>query len=75
MSVILFLSASGWIFEDSAGRVLAQDYHQYFSLGWDYDNSTVAMNETKPITFTLTVSPAIVDVARFSFDIVVTLTY
>ena len=75
MPVTLYLSASGWIFEESAGRVLAQDYHQYFSLGWDYDNSTVAVNETKPITFKLTVSPAVVDVSRFSFDIVVTLTY
>ena len=73
--VTLYLSASGWIFEDSAGRVLAQDYNQYFSLGWDYDNSTVAVNETKPITFTLTISPVIVDVAWFSFDIVVILTY
>ena len=75
MPVTLYLSTSGWIFEDSAGRVLAQDYRQYFSLSWDYDNSTVAVNETKPVTFTLTISPAIVDVVKFSFEIVVTLTY
>ena len=73
--VTLYLSASGWIFEDSTGSILAQDYDQYFSLSWDYDNSAVAVNETKPVTFTLTISPAIVDVARFSFGIVVTLTY
>ena len=75
MPVTLYLSTSGWIFEDSAGRVLAQDYRQYFSLSWDYDNSTVAVNEMKPVTFTLTISPAVVDVVRFSFEIGVTLTY
>ena len=29
MPVTLYLSTSGWIFEDSAGRVLPQDYNQY----------------------------------------------
>jgi hypothetical protein len=73
--VTLYQSTSGWSFEDYAGKVLAQNYNQYFSLGWDYDNATVAVNETKPVTFTLTISPAVVDVARFSFGIVVNLTY
>ena len=35
LPVTLYLSASGWIFEDSVGRVLAQDYQRYFSLSWD----------------------------------------
>jgi hypothetical protein len=73
--VTLYLSTSEWLFEDSAGKVLAQEYNQYFSLGWDYDNSTVAVNEARPVTCTLTISSAVVDVVRFSFDIVVTLTY
>ena len=73
--VTLYLSTSGWIFKDLTGKVLAQDYKQYSSLSWDYDNSIIAVNETRPITFTLTTSTAIVDVARFLFEIVVTMSY
>ena len=72
--VSLYLSSSGWVFRDSSGAVLAKDYEQYFSLGWDYNDSKMSVGEVVPVRFTLTVSPSIRDVSVFSFDLVVTMT-
>jgi hypothetical protein len=73
--VSLALSATGWTFQDSGGGFLSESYQQYFVLTWDYDNSKVGVNETRAVTFALTISSSIVDVARFSFRLVVTATY
>jgi hypothetical protein len=67
----LTLSTSGWSFQDSNGTELSQDYRQYFNLTWNYDNSTIAIYEVKPITLTLTISPSIANVARFFFNIII----
>ena len=48
-------------------------YQRYFTLTWNYDNSTIAVNEVKPVIFTLSISSNITDVATFSFDIIVTM--
>ena len=73
--ITLSLSAADWVFENSVGSSLSQSYQQYFALTWDYDNSLIGVNETRSVTFTLTISPKIVDVATFSFRLVVTGTY
>ena len=73
--ITLFLSTSDWAFQDVTGKALAQSCQQYFTLTWNYDNSTIAVNETKPITFTLAISPNMTNVATFSFNLVVTTVY
>jgi hypothetical protein len=73
--ITLFLSTSDWAFQDVTGKALTQNCQQYFTLTWNYDNSTIAMNETRPITFTLALSPNITNVAAFSFSLVVTTVY
>jgi hypothetical protein len=71
--ITLYVSTSKWTFKDASGKSLDENYSRFFSLTWDYDNSTIAIGETRPVTFSLTVSARIIDVATFSFDIVVTL--
>jgi hypothetical protein len=73
--VTLSLSAADWVFRNSAGVSLSQSYKQYFGLSWDYDNSELGVNETVAVTFTLAISASIVNVATFSFRLVVTATY
>lgn len=73
--VTLALSATGWAFQDSGGGSLSQSYQQYFVLSWNYDNRKIGVNETRGVTFTLSISPSIVNVATFSFRLVVTATY
>jgi hypothetical protein len=72
--ISLYLSTSDWAFQDVAGKSLSQSYQQYFTLTWDYDNSKIAVNETRSIIFTLAISQNIIDVATFSFSIIVTAT-
>ncbi len=72
--VTLYFSSLGWTFEDANGEILPSDYRSYFTLSWDYDNTSVAVNEVRPMTFSLTVSPNIENVATFSFDLSITLT-
>lgn len=72
--IALALSAADWVFQDSVGGSLSQSYQQYFALTWDYDNSKIGVNETRAVSFTLTISPRIVDVATFSFRLVITAT-
>jgi hypothetical protein len=71
----LSLSAAVWVFQDSVGGSLSESYQQYFALTWDYDNSKMGVNEARAVSFTLTISSRIVDVATFSFRLVVTATY
>lgn len=73
--ITLSLFAADWSFKDSAGNSLSQSYQQYFTLTWNYDNSLIDVNEVRAVLFTLTISPRIVDVATFSFRLVVTGTY
>jgi hypothetical protein len=68
------LSTSNWVFEDSAGNSLSQNYSQYFKVTWNYDNTPLKVNEVRPVIFTLAVSSNLTDVASFSFDLVVTIT-
>jgi len=72
-AVTLYLSSQAWSFRDYRGKNLSQEYEQYFSLTWDYDNSTLKVNQVMPVVFTLSVSPGIIDVVTFSFDLVVLL--
>ena len=72
--VTLHLSTSGWILRDAGGKLLDQNYARYFSVVWDYDSSPVAVGETRPITFSLTISPNVFDVTTFSFDLILNLT-
>jgi hypothetical protein len=39
------------------------------ALGWNYDNTWLAVNASFPVVFTLSVDPNITDVTSFSFDI------
>ena len=71
----LALSAADWVFQNSVGSSLSQSYQQYFVLTWDYGNSEIGVNELRLVTFTLSISPRVVDVATFSFSLVVTATY
>ena len=73
--VTLYFSSQAWSFKDYRDNVLEPDYLQYFSLTWDYDGAVLIVNQVKPVIFTLTVRPDIVDVATFSFNLVVTLSY
>lgn len=75
MATSLYLSTSNWAFQDFAGNSLSQNYQQYFALTWNYDNSTLAVSEIRPIIFTLTISPSIIDATTFSFSLIVTVTY
>jgi hypothetical protein len=68
----LHMSTSDWVLRDSAGQLLSQDHVQYFVVSWNYDNSVILSGEIKPVTLTLAISPSIVDVSTFSFNIVVT---
>jgi hypothetical protein len=72
--VNLYLSTAEWVFRDSKGNSIDGDYRQFFSLSWDYDYSGIAVEEVRPVVFTLTVWPGLSDVSTFSFDLVVTLT-
>ena len=74
MSGNLLLSTSNWIFKGMQNNSLSQEiYQRYFTLTWNYDNSTIAVNEVKPVIFTLSISSNITDVTTFSFDIIVTI--
>ena len=74
--VTLYFSSQAWSFKDYRDNVLAPEiYQQYFSLTWDYDGAVLLVNQVKPVISTLTVRPDIVDVATFSFNLVVTLSY
>jgi hypothetical protein len=71
-AITLTFSTSSWSFEDIEGRPLPGNRSAYFVLTWDYDNSSIAVNETRPITFSLSISPNISDVSTFSFDLSIT---
>lgn len=73
MSGNLLLSTSNWTLKDWQNITLSQEYQQYFTLTWNYNNSTIAVNEVKPVIFTLGISSNITKVATFSFDIIVTM--
>ena len=74
MSGNLLLSTSNWTFKDMQNNTLLQQkYQQYFTLTWNYNNSTIAVNEVKPVIFTLSISSNTTDVTTFSFDIIVTM--
>ena len=71
ISFKLYMSTSDWEFKDNAGYLLSENYKQYFTVTWNYDNSTIAPGEIRAISFTLAVSSNLVDVSTFSFNIVV----
>jgi hypothetical protein len=67
-------STANWVFLDSSNDSLPQNCSGYFALSWNYDTSPLAVNEVRPVVFTLAVSSNIKDVVDFSFDIVITIT-
>ena len=67
-------STANWVFLDSSNNNLSQNYSRYFTLRWNYDNSPLAVNEVRPVIFTLAVSSNTKDVVNFSFDVVLTIT-
>ena len=67
-------SIDNWVFLDSSNNDLSQNYSSSFALSWNYNNSPLAVNEVRPVVFTLAVSSDIKDVVDFSFDIVITIT-
>jgi hypothetical protein len=67
-------STANWVFLDSSNNDLSQNYSSSFALSWNYDNSPLAVNEVRPVVFTLAVSSDIKDVVDFSFDIIITIT-
>jgi hypothetical protein len=71
----LSISTSNWVFQDSAGNSLSSSYSQYFTLTWDCGSSAMGVGETRAVTLTLAVSWSLTNVAAFSFDLVVTMTY
>jgi hypothetical protein len=73
MSRNLLFSASNWVLKGLQNNSLSQEYQRYFTLTWNYDNSTIDVAEIRPVIFTLSISSNIRDVATFSFDITVTM--
>jgi len=69
----LNLSTSNWHFQDYNNTELSQDHLQYFNLTWNYDDAVIAVDEVKPLTLTLSISPLIENVTTFSFDIIITM--
>ena len=69
----LLFSTSNWVLKGLQNNSLSQEYQRYFTLTWNYDNSTINVTEIRPIIFTLSISSNIRDVATFSFDIIVTM--
>jgi hypothetical protein len=69
----LNLSTSNWHFQDYNNTELSQDHQQYFNLTWNYDDTVIAVDEVKPLTLTLSISPLIENVTTFSFDIIITM--
>jgi hypothetical protein len=67
-------STANWLFLDSSNNNLSQNYSRYFTLRWNYDNSPLAVDEVRPVIFTLAVSSNTKDVVDFSFDVVLTIT-
>lgn len=67
-------STANWFFLDSSNNSLSQNYSSNFALRWNYDNSPLAVNEVRPVVFTLAVSSNIKEVVDFSFDTVITVT-
>jgi hypothetical protein len=67
-------STANWVFLDSSNNNLSQNYSRYFTLRWNYDNYPLALNEVRPVVFTLAVSSNTKDVVDFSFDVVLTIT-
>jgi hypothetical protein len=67
-------STANWVFLDSSNNNLSQNYSRYFTLRWNYDNYPLALNEVRPVIFTLVVSSNTKDVVDFSFDVVLTIT-
>jgi len=65
-------SASNWAFKNSRGSPLSTDYQKYFTISWNYDDSTINAGQTIPVIFTLTVDSNINDFVAFSFDLIVT---
>ncbi len=70
--LVLTFSVSNWRFEDVQGVSLPESCSSFFALSWDYDGSIINAGETRPIIFSLLISPSINGVSRFSFDLVVT---
>ena len=66
------LSTVNMSFKNLAGTSLSTHYQQYFTITWNCNNSTMAVNQTIPVIFTLAVALNITDVSTFSFDIIVT---
>jgi hypothetical protein len=69
--ITLTFSASNWTFKNAYGASLPGNCSAYFTLTCDYDNSSIAVSETRPITFSLLISPSISEVSTFSFDLVI----
>jgi hypothetical protein len=74
MPLTMSFSPVNWVFKDASGNSLPQNYSQYFTLTWNYDNSPINVNEVRPLVFTLAVSSSLKDVASFSFNLVITIT-
>ena len=70
--VSMSLSTVNWSMQDYTGKPLDNSYQRYFSLTWDFDDSVLPISQTKPVIITLTVSPDIVDVVTFSFNLAIT---
>ena len=43
----------------------------FISFTWDYDNTTLAVDQTLQVVFTLAVDPGITGIYEFSFDIII----
>jgi hypothetical protein len=71
-TIALSFSTSDWSFEDVNGKFLLGNYSTYFALTWDYDNTSITVNEIRPITFSISISPEIKDVSEFSFNLLIT---
>ncbi len=72
--VRMSLSGVNWSMEDYLGNRLADSYQQYFALTWDFGDSVLQLGQAKPVIVTLSVSPDIVDVVSFSFNLAITVT-
>lgn len=71
MDLRLALSTSNWVYHQNETQLSTEQYRNYFSLSWDYNNTTIKPTQILNVTLTLEISPLIQNVTSFAFDIII----
>lgn len=65
------LSTSNWVIKDANGTVLGEEYRDYFSVTWNYNNTDIGSNQILAVTVTLSISPLLNEDMTYEFDITI----